>query len=369
MVAVLYVIAAGLALWGAVVILSGDLVAMLDIATNLFGCAAIVAGLGAVAGGLNRIARTINRITVEAAETGEPAATMPMMAPAVERVSDDEIADHAATGTAADRERRREAKARRKARLPAADPTLSHPDFSDPDYADAPFPGEPHPVPPLPPVTEERLDSGARAWVQRRDSPEAYAPRRRVPEAVFAAPAVLPDPPELAETEEPRGAVVRSGTLNGVLYRFYADGSVEAVTPTGLRHFRSMEELRHVILAARSGGTAPAEELDVDVTPHEEPVAAQPDVAADTGEHPAAAARSDEPDLPELADPAESPPPEEQLTPEKRLELFRKNIWASTLAELRRPVDAPRRARSDAGPAAPLDASPDDEADAPERRR
>lgn len=393
MVPVLYVIAAGLALWGVVVILSGDLVAMLDIATGLFGSAAVVAGLAAVAGALNRIARTINRITVEATDLQDSLATMPT-APLVANRHDatpyveQEIADSLAS-----RDRKREARARRKGRPIAEEAAEPEPE---------PF------VPPPPPITEERLGSGARAWVERRDTPEHYAPRRRLPEAEpFMPPAPQPEE-EPEQPPAPSSEVVRSGTLNGVLYRFYADGSVEAVTPTGLRRFRSMEELRETILAARGSGStpaaapsaperpappAPAPQAKPPATPApagavppvsqpgsppapaaapppEQPAPTPPEPADDRSglsreerralrearraarngdeARPAGAAETESAAEPEPAAPP-SPPAEEQLTPEKRLELFQQNIWATTLAELRRPLDAARKARGEEG--------------------
>lgn len=319
MVPVIYVIAGGLALWGVVVIVSGDLVAMLDIATTLFGAAAIVASLGAVAGALNRISRTINRITVEATDLQEAmaAAGSPM-------VYNPQEQPYAADGPdQSGRARKRDARVRRKARGVAN------------DALDEDGPGGPPPLPAVSSaVTEERLGSGARAWVERRETAESYAPRRRAE----AQPSQSPPPAEVPDGGGQQSDVVRSGTLNGVLYRFYADGSVEAVTPTGLRRFESMEELREIIVASRGGIAGPAAETEdaaasgADAPQRHLPAAPQLPAYART-------------DTVEETNEAEGPG-EEQLTPEKRLELFQQNIWATTLAELRR---SPERRDRDEG--------------------
>lgn len=60
--------------------------------------------------------------------------------------------------------------------------------------------------------------------------------------------------PEEEEEPTPGPRIVREGEHNGVQYRFYDDGSVEAATAHGVRRFASIDELRETVLAAR--GTA-----------------------------------------------------------------------------------------------------------------
>ncbi|GLK68061.1 hypothetical protein GCM10008179_16990 [Hansschlegelia plantiphila] len=98
-------------------------------------------------------------------------------------------------------------------------------------------------------------------------------------EPVVEAP-TTPVPPA-AEAEEPSRIVIREGELNGVTYRFFQDGSVEAQSAHGVRRFPTVEALRATVLGARGKDGAPpdpsrpdfAEAADIDgrTTPEDGP--------------------------------------------------------------------------------------------------
>ncbi|HEY0293120.1 MAG TPA: hypothetical protein VGC51_12450 [Hansschlegelia sp.] len=89
-------------------------------------------------------------------------------------------------------------------------------------------------------------------WLVRaRARREARAKSEPVDEAP-----TTPAPPA-AEAEEPSRIVIREGELNGVTYRFFQDGSVEAQSAHGVRRFPTVEALRATVLGARGKDGGP----------------------------------------------------------------------------------------------------------------
>lgn len=207
MVQFLYFVALALALGGVAILASGEFAAMLDIGTSLIASAAVVAGLAAVAGGLHRIARTLHRFGEMAPETSQAV-------PERHFVDERPFAVPPAAAAAA-----------------------------------PPWHGEQHP---------------GGGWAEEQ-----------LPAEALLEPAIADArlPPEMARAPEPGAEpdserVIRSGTLDGVLYRFYADGSVEAVAEHGPRRFASIEELKDEIIAARRAATdTPAKPEPDDASP------------------------------------------------------------------------------------------------------
>jgi hypothetical protein len=72
------------------------------------------------------------------------------------------------------------------------------------------------------------------------------APARPVPPA--AAPAPVAAPPTAAvlqpATDEPESAVYKSGIIDGMAYRLFMDGSIEAELPQGKVRFATIDELQ-----------------------------------------------------------------------------------------------------------------------------
>lgn len=110
------------------------------------------------------------------------------------------------------------------------------------------------------------------------DEPEASAPVEDAPLFSAAddipAPAVadeLAPPLEADEAVEPK--VVSEGEHNGVVYRFFDDGSVEAASRSGVRRFASVDDLRATVRNARGqdDAEAPLDEPAPDEGPEVEP--------------------------------------------------------------------------------------------------
>ncbi|RXF72907.1 hypothetical protein [Hansschlegelia zhihuaiae] len=93
------------------------------------------------------------------------------------------------------------------------------------------------------------------------------ASQQAEPELPQSLPPARPEPNEPEATVEPPSVrqVVREGEHNGVLYRFFDDGAVEAVSAHGVRRFASVEELRSTVTAAR--GETPIVEKPDDTAP------------------------------------------------------------------------------------------------------
>lgn len=214
--------------------------------------------------------------------------------------------------------------------IPEPEPETPTPAAESVPEAAAP---QPEPVAAVEPKVPEWL-ARARARREARakadDSAEAPTPPAAAP--VEDAPAVAPPPVDEAPAEEapsdppaaeeesqesPR-TVLREGEHNGVLYRFFEDGSVEAQSEHGMRRFASLEELRATILAVR--GRIDDEE-QTDVEPRHEAelmVEEQPEgLHAEDAAPEQAPSASDEAAAPE---PAPSVRPERAAPPEDEFE-------------------------------------------------
>jgi hypothetical protein len=91
-----------------------------------------------------------------------------------------------------------------------------------------------------------------------------------------AAPAEPADPVAAPESD-PAQTVIREGVVEGRHFRLYADGSIDAEGPAGMRRYASVEELRADMLAA-AGESTPAEPEPSEAAPEEarEPTARSP---------------------------------------------------------------------------------------------
>jgi hypothetical protein len=105
----------------------------------------------------------------------------------------------------------------------------------------------PRPVAPPPPRERPRGSVFDAFWPKgqrgRRDAPSAPGPHP----APSAEPAPSEPPPELQPAAgEPSApvTVLKSGTVEGMAYTLYSDGSIEAQLPQGMVRFGSITELR-----------------------------------------------------------------------------------------------------------------------------
>lgn len=184
--------------WGGFVLVTGDFVATLDIAAGL-----IASGIGMI--GLSAVVRALGRIADALTERNQHPVQMPAQTPA-----------HVpAQSRPAERPR------------PAAHVPQTMPQ------------AEPAPAPERrPPAEQERRppqaepDTRPQAEPERR--PEPAEPRRR----------------EAPAAEGPK--LIREGIIEGMHYRFYEDGSIEAEGPRGIKRYRSIEEAREQIMHERS---------------------------------------------------------------------------------------------------------------------
>ncbi|GLK55923.1 hypothetical protein JOD31_000842 [Methylopila capsulata] len=397
---VLYVFGAALLVWSAFLMLTGGMVATLDIAAGLAGSGVFALGLGAVVAALERLTRAVSTTAqlralpgvVQAAAHHEeppadaprapeprpftpppsrpvvkaqkprreptlektPAARSPEVAPPVVVAP---ILGGGLSRTAWDEEPTAPAPERNEPPAEVLEPAGS-------DLAAAPEP-EPQSAPiaeqaPEPVKKEARVPEWlARARARREaktvedggassSAPDLGAPV--APIAVAAAAVAVvdtaeafepspephsfaedvvdePAPPAPEEAEpaayDPSEVVVREGEHNGVMYRFFEDGSIEAQTDHGARRFASIEDLRTTILAARGrldDELDGARDVDVtdpvaneDVSEPVEPAAAEaaetdplpePKIESEAGETPEAAAET--PPAPEPEDPFEA---------------------------------------------------------------
>ena len=117
-------------------------------------------------------------------------------------------------------------------------------------------PAEPEPVEePAPEIDEMAWLDAALRGVEMPKEPEWAAKPVVEPaaEPVDLAPPLPPEPPlpETTSSEEPeaesKGNIVRSYESQGVIYSLYDNGSVDAETPNGLFHFKSVDELREFL--------------------------------------------------------------------------------------------------------------------------
>lgn len=195
---VIFLWAAGAALvgWGLFTFVTGDFVATLDIAANLVSAGAIVVALGAVVQALRNMADRLPAL---------PERRRPAVAASV--------------------------KAEPSAKKKLAIPELKLPETSaftkEPAAAVRPSLEPPVPSPAAAPAMASAI---AQAVAQKPTEP----PKVELPGA------------------DPSREMIREGLVDGILYRFYADGSVEADTAEGVQRYASINEVREAILNARA---------------------------------------------------------------------------------------------------------------------
>ncbi|WP_024816248.1 hypothetical protein [Methylopila sp. 73B] len=389
---VLYVFGAALLVWSAFLMMTGGMVATLDIAAGLAGSGVFALGLGAVVAALERLTRAVATtaqlralpgVVQAAAPREEPPAeaprppearpfTPPLSRPVVKAqkprreptldetaaVRAPEVAPPAVVapilGGALPRIAREEEPTPFAAERSEPPAEVVAP--AEPDLAAAPEP-QAEPAPPPEPIAEQAPEPAkkearvpewlARARARREaktvedggassSGPDLGAPV--APIAATAAVAVVetaeafepsPEPhpfadegvdepappaPEADETpaHDPSEVVVREGEHNGVMYRFFEDGSIEAQTDHGARRFASIEDLRTTILAARGrlddelDGTTEADVTaavpDEDVSEPAEPAAGEGVPNEAQGEHVAQAEAQPESEAGETAE-------------------------------------------------------------------
>ncbi|MFC5067758.1 hypothetical protein [Flaviflagellibacter deserti] len=204
------------------------------------------------------------------------------------------------------------------------------------------------------------------------EAPEITVPAAEPAEVPEVAPA-----PAAKVVEPPAGpSLIREGMIDGRMYRFFDDGSIEAEGPEGVRRFKSMDEAREAILQERRPASTE------DATPKEpEAVAPQPETAP-TDVKPAPDAKPDTParqpifqtpirEEPVVANPAPSAP---SGPPSKRQSDDRKQrkpvTWESYLAAGRIQENGEKTETKDSAAeegggkaeAAPAEAKPDEPA-------
>lgn len=141
----------------------------------------------------------------------------------------------------------------------------SEPRAAEPRFPELRF-GEPRATEPR--ISEPRI-SEPRAPEPRLAEPRAPEPRAPEPQLSREAPssdAFEPGPPptflresDLLGDDEPpvpEVTVLKSGTIGGMAYKLYSDGSIEADLPDGTLRFASLQELRDHV----AGGAARSED-------------------------------------------------------------------------------------------------------------
>lgn len=329
---VLYVFGAALLAWSAFLMMTGGMVATLDIAAGLAGSGVFALGLGAVVAALERLTRAVATTAqlralpgvvqaaapreeppAEAARAPEPRPFTPPPArpvvkaqkPRREPTLDETAAVRAPEvappvvvapilGGGLPRIAREEEQPPLVAErsepsaevVPPAEPEIVAPSAPRPEPAPPPAPiAEPAPEPARKEARVPEWLARARARREAKALDDGGAPSAApdlgapvAPIAVAAAAVAVvetaeafepsPEPHPLAEefveqpaapaaedaeaaAYDPSEVVVREGEHNGVMYRFFEDGSIEAQTEHGARRFASIEDLRTTILAAR----------------------------------------------------------------------------------------------------------------------
>lgn len=177
--------------------------------------------------------------------------------------------------------------------IPDPDPREAEPQTASEPAADEPTAvpeskSDPAPAPALSTPTEPRVPEWLARARARREA-RAKAETGRAPAGHATAKDEPTEPPlsavemesssiesieghaEAVEPAEPE--VVREGEHNGVYYRFFADGSIEARSEHGVRRFGSLDELRATVLAARGHL---GEDLADEIPPPEPASASEP---------------------------------------------------------------------------------------------
>lgn len=282
---VLFAFAAILALWGGYLLVTDDTFAAIDVGSILFVGAAVVTALAALAQSVARLARSLEQRPA-AMTLPHTAETLPVRAPLVPAPSP-APAPAAVTpppATAPLPEKKAEAPAPvappvvpPAAVVPVAPETSATPPVVAPPASTrfSPLPPRTPEARPEPKPEPEPSPAPAPVIVPRPVVP-ARGSAPEPPKSPFLARATglfgtsapvsvsRPDPaPEAKEplvdegegkidADEPERLLVREGELNGMFYRFYSDGSVEAEGEDGIETFASITELRSVILSRRT---------------------------------------------------------------------------------------------------------------------
>jgi len=326
---VLYVFGAALLVWSAFLMMTGGMVATLDIAAGLAGSGVFALGLGAVVAALERLTRAVATTAQLRALPGVVQAAAPREEPPAEAPRAPEprpFAPPPSRPVVKAQKPRREPRLDEPADVQApevAPPVVVAPIFGGglpriareeepsvaaerseptvevvaPAETEIALPPEPQTEPAPPPIAERtpepaRKEARVPEWLARArarreaktvddggasaatpdpgapvapvavttaavavvETAEAFAPSPEPhPFAEEAVEEPAPPAPEDAEPAayDPSEVVVREGEHNGVMYRFFEDGSIEAQTDHGARRFASIEDLRTTILAAR----------------------------------------------------------------------------------------------------------------------
>ncbi|GGE36882.1 hypothetical protein GCM10007276_12930 [Agaricicola taiwanensis] len=251
MTVVLTAIGVLLALWGFYVVALFDGIAAVDMGSRIIVGAAVVLGFAAITRAVDRLRRDL----VKAAEPhAEPQLSVLSPEPDVPSVA------------------------------PELPEEKSQPITPPPVAVERPVPPlqaptqSPAPMAPRVPVAAGPVAPAPSASAEARSERSPFAPPRvelaerpvpdfltRRPAAVAAtaagaavaasAAATPPRPDDNKGGGEP--SLLREGTLNGVNYRFFSDGSVEAEGRDGPHRYASVDELREEILARRGPEASP----------------------------------------------------------------------------------------------------------------
>lgn len=151
---------------------------------------------------------------------------------------------------------------------PEAEPTPAHepePAFEQPPFRPASEPARPEPARREPPPflrqggpVSERPGLGNGEGEPRSPEPRAPRPREEPEPEPSAPPAFLRESDLLGEEPEetpaePEVTVLKSGTIGGMSYKLFSDGSIEADLPDGTLRFASLQDLREHVAGGGRG--------------------------------------------------------------------------------------------------------------------
>jgi hypothetical protein len=260
MVNLVFALGALMIVWGLFILATGDYVATLDIAAGVIGTGVVVVALGAIIRSVDSLRRALP-LRWDAALPATP------------------------SGPSAEEHR------------------------PEPVMPSAPMAMKPEPAAAMPvlaavstTVTEEAVISSPPSRARQPSSPVVHREPEKVP-AVEAPPA-LPVPSagladDVQNAEAPERNLVREGEIDGRVYRFYSDGSIEAEDEQGVEHYASMAEAREHIIRIRE------ERIRAD---QEQSAAAPPRVEAETDQASAPLVQERAPDKPARVESAPASP-------------------------------------------------------------
>jgi hypothetical protein len=247
MTVVLSAIGVLLALWGFYTITTLDSIAAIDVGSTIIVGAAIVLGLAGIARALDRLRREVANALLAVRPEGhgaEPEIHVPVAERKMHAREDDTSTYREPVPT-----------------VPAPAPELPTPSVRPPaaPLANAPVPpmtasvSRPAPAEPsLPPqVRSPFAPPGGNSG--ERPIPDFLTRHSGAAAAAGAAAAgSVASAPVGAEGKVDEPELLREGVLNGVSYRFYSDGSVEAEGENGPQRYESVSVLRDEILSRRA---------------------------------------------------------------------------------------------------------------------